>query len=211
MRYDLLMLFDKTRYLMIKTTRSTNRLYEVKLQANIIECLQLTSLSESSKWHARLGHINTEAMNTMLSKGFVTGIPDIQILKETCVSCLLGKQTRKPFPQATSYRATQPLELVHGDLCGPISPPTSGQKRYVFVLIDDFTRYMWSILLEEKSEAFTKFKIFIKRSEAIKVESSSLMSLAATATHMGLTGTPQLHIHRSRTALSRDETGLYLR
>lgn len=53
-----------------------------------------------------------------------------------------------------------PLELVHGDLCGPISPPTPGKKRYVFVLIDDCTRYMWTILLKEKSEALEKFKVF---------------------------------------------------
>jgi len=32
--------------------------------------------------------------------------------------------------------------------------------RYVFVIIDDYTRYMWTILLKEKSEAFEKFKLF---------------------------------------------------
>lgn len=58
------------------------------------------------------------------------------------------------------YRATRPLELVHGDLCGPITPPTHAHKRYVFVLIDDYSRYMWTILLQEKNEAFEKFKNF---------------------------------------------------
>ena len=101
----------------------------------------------------------------MISKELVVGIPDIVVKKETCVSCLLGKQTRKPFPYATSYRAAHPLELVHGDLCGPITPPTPGQKRYVFVLIDDFSRYMWSMLLKEKSEAFGKFKSFKRLAE----------------------------------------------
>lgn len=101
----------------------------------------------------------------MLNKELVTGLPSIPIEKETCVSCLLGKQTRKLFPQATSYRASAPLELVHGDLCGPITPPTPGLKRYVFVLIDDFSRYMWTVLLKEKSEAFEKFKAFKKIAE----------------------------------------------
>ena len=64
------------------------------------------------------------------------------------------------FPQATTYRATKMLELIHGDLCGPITPSTSAGNRYIFVLIDDYSRYMWTILLKEKGDAFCKFKNF---------------------------------------------------
>ncbi|POO76345.1 hypothetical protein C1T30_43720, partial [Bacillus sp. MBGLi97] len=64
------------------------------------------------------------------------------------------------FPKTTSYRAEKVLELVHGDLCGPITPSTAGGSRYIFVLIDDHSRYMWTILLKEKNEAFGKFKRF---------------------------------------------------
>lgn len=77
-----------------------------------------------------------------------------------CGSCLLGKQARQAFPKATSYRAEKILELVHGDLCGPLTPSTAGGNKYIFVLIDDHSRYMWSILLKEKSEAFKRFKRF---------------------------------------------------
>lgn len=67
---------------------------------------------------------------------------------------------RRSFPQATTYRATQVLELIHGDFCGPITPSTAAQNRYIFVLIDDHSRYMWTLLLKEKSEAFDRFKRF---------------------------------------------------
>lgn len=97
MKNDVLMLFDQTWYLMIKTSRSENRLYKVNLQADIIESLQIATTTESSRWHARLGHINTETIKAMISKELVVCIPDIVVKKETCVSCLLGKQTRKPF------------------------------------------------------------------------------------------------------------------
>lgn len=96
----------------------------------------------------------------MIQKDLVKGIPQINIGKEVCGSCLLGKQTRKVFPQATSYRATKILELIHGDLCGPITPSRAAGNRYIFVLIDDYSRYMWSILLREKGDAFNKFKKF---------------------------------------------------
>jgi hypothetical protein len=43
-----------------------------------------------------------------------------------------------------------PLELVHGDLCGPISPATPSGRRYFLLLVDDATRYMWVALLTTK-------------------------------------------------------------
>jgi len=91
----------------------------------------------------------------MVKEELVISLPLMSIEKETCASCLLGKQVRRVSPQAPPYRATQKLELIHGDLCVLIA-----HKRYVFVLIDDYSRYMWSILLKEKGEAFDKFKTF---------------------------------------------------
>ncbi|KAL0699713.1 hypothetical protein Bca4012_055835 [Brassica carinata] len=87
------------------------------------------------------------------------GVPNISIEKEVYRSCLMGKQTRKVFPQATQYRATKKLQPIHGDLCGPITPRTLAGKQYIFVLINDYSRYMWSILMKNKNEAFPKFKI----------------------------------------------------
>ena len=162
MKDNTLTLFDRYGDVMVRTARTASRLYKVILNVDQLQCLQSSTMSESSMWHTRLVHVNIETLKLMVKKQFVTGIPDIAILKETCVSCLLGKQARKPFPQATTFRATSPLELIHGDLCGPITPPTPAQKRYVLVLIDDHTRYMWTVLLKEKSEAFEKFKNFKK-------------------------------------------------
>lgn len=160
MKDDQLMLLDRLGHLIVKTTRSRNLLYKVILQADTILFMLTTVPSESSKWHSRLGHVNLETMNMMINKELVVGIPKLNVEKETCISCYLGKQTRQSFPQSTEYRASHPLELVHGDLCGPITPATPGHKRYLFVLIDDCTRYMWTKLLERKSEVFDEFRTF---------------------------------------------------
>jgi hypothetical protein len=39
------------------------------------------------------------------------------------------------------------LELVHGDLCGPITPTTTGGRCYFLLLVDDASRFMWVVLL----------------------------------------------------------------
>lgn len=160
MKGDTLMLFDKSGTLMIHTTQAKNQLYKVSLQVDALRCLPIKGMLNSSLWHARLGHISRDTIKMMVKKDIVVGVSDDNHISETCVSCLKGKQTRKPFPQATPYRAAKPLDLVHADLCGHITPPTPAHKRYIFVLIDDHSWYMWTVLLKEKSEAFEKFKRF---------------------------------------------------
>jgi hypothetical protein len=73
----------------------------------------------------------------------VRGLNHIKHAGELCDSSLVGKQRRLPFPKAASYHATEVLELVHGDLCGPIMPATHGGRKYFLLLMDDCSRYMW--------------------------------------------------------------------
>jgi transposase InsO family protein len=49
---------------------------------------------------------------------------------------------------------------VHADICGPISPSSHSNKRYLITFIDDFSRKIWVYFLTEKSEAFTTFKLY---------------------------------------------------
>lgn len=49
------------------------------------------------------------------------------------------------------HRASKPFELVHSDLCGPISVPSHGGARYFIVYIDDYSRYAWVYFLSDKS------------------------------------------------------------
>lgn len=166
MKGEYLTMHDKDGKLIAKAVRSKNRLYKVRMKVKDVMTLLTTTTSESSRWHARLGHINPETMRSMVLRGLVVGIPKMSIEKSVCGSCLMGKQARKSFPQATSYRASTLLELVHGDLCGPLTPSTSAGNKYIFVLIDDCSRYMWTVLMKEKGEAFEKFKAFKSRVEA---------------------------------------------
>ena len=74
--------------------------------------------------------------------------------------CLMSKQTRHPFPHQSSFRVKQVLDLIHGDLCGPILPSTMGGNKYFLLLVDDFSRMMWIYMLASKDEALSAFKKF---------------------------------------------------
>jgi hypothetical protein len=135
-----------------------NRLYVMTAKVASPICL-LTKMDETAwLWHARYGHLNFRALQELGSKAMVDGLPVIRGVEQVCDGCALGKQHRRPFPKATVYRATARLELVHGDLCGHITPPTPGGKLYFLLIVDDYSRYMWIELLAAISEAFAYFK-----------------------------------------------------
>ena len=71
---------------------------------------------------------------------------------------MVTKLKRWPFPRQASFRATEQLELVHGDLCGPMSLATPRCRRYFILIIDDATRYMWVVLLDSKAAATDTIK-----------------------------------------------------
>nr|GEY93855.1 zinc finger, CCHC-type [Tanacetum cinerariifolium] len=75
------------------------------------------------------------------------------------------KEEVAPFPKKAKGRSTSPLDLVYGDLCGPITPPTPSGKKYIFLLVDDYLRYMWVYFLSTKDQAFDTFKEYKKTIE----------------------------------------------
>ena len=68
----------------------------------------------------------------MNKKNMVHGFPNVGLSNEVCTGCLKSKQVRKSFQQKSSFSATQALQLVYGDLCGPIDPITPGGNKYFF-------------------------------------------------------------------------------
>ncbi|KAL0455210.1 UNVERIFIED_CONTAM: hypothetical protein Slati_0860200 [Sesamum latifolium] len=75
----------------------------------------------------------------------------------TCESCLKGKMTKKPFVGQTAI-ANGLLDLVHTDVCGPLSILARGGFSYFITFTDDHSRYGYVYLMRYKSEAFGRFK-----------------------------------------------------
>jgi transposase InsO family protein len=83
----------------------------------------------------------------------VRGLPSFDHVEQFYDIYVLTKQRRLPFPQQLSFRAKERLELVPGDLCGPVTPAAPGGRRYFLLLVDGLSRYMWVVVLNSKGEA----------------------------------------------------------
>ena len=88
----------------------------------------------------------------------VRGMPVIKHAEQVYNTCIMTKQHWRPFPQQAKYRAQEQLELIHGDLCEPVTPTTPGVRRYFLLLVDDASRFMWAVLLPSKDAAADAIK-----------------------------------------------------
>ena len=140
----------------MKVRREANRLYKLTARVAQSVCLAIhTGVDSAWTWHARFGHLNFDSLRRLAKGDMVRGLPLVDHVNQLCDACLARKEWRASFAQHATYRAKDRLELVHGDLCGPITPATPSGKRYFLLLVDDLTRYMWLALLSTKDEAAT--------------------------------------------------------
>jgi hypothetical protein len=87
----------------------------------------------------------------------VIGLPPISWRDGVFSGCVLDKHHRDSFDKSSSWNASGPLQLVHSDLCGPLSSPSFSRCKYFLTFIDDFSRCTWVYFLKLKSEVFDKF------------------------------------------------------
>jgi hypothetical protein len=114
-------------------------------------------LSPTYIWHCRLGHISEKRMMKLHNDGFLTSF-DFESY-ETCEACLLGKMTKMPF-SGFPERASDLLELIHTDVCRPMSTTARGGYQYFITFTGDLSRYGYVYLMKHKSKTFEKFKEF---------------------------------------------------
>jgi len=105
-----------------------------------------------------MGHLGEDNVRKLAKMVEGMGIK-VRMTVGVCGACLEGKQTRQRSHQPAT-RATEPLELIHSDLCGPIDPTMYGGNNYYLFFTDDYTRMTHIYPLKKKSSVsmLEKFK-----------------------------------------------------
>ena len=117
--------------------------------------IKIDSIDQTYRWHLRLGHIGLERIKRLVKEGPLESLQVGSL--PTCESCLEGKMTKRPF-NAKGNRATECLELIHSDVCGPFNVQARGGYEYFVTFTDDYSRYGHVYLMRRKSDTFEKFK-----------------------------------------------------
>ncbi|GFX34332.1 retrovirus-related Pol polyprotein from transposon TNT 1-94 [Trichonephila clavipes] len=83
----------------------------------------------------------------------------------TCETCDISKITRKTHHSIDISQSSQILQLLHGDLCGPINIESYGGAKYFMVIVDDFNGMYFTYFLRNKYEVFDIFSQFKAKHE----------------------------------------------
>ena len=129
---------------------------------------QLPSTSQKSDkmlWHRRLGHACENYVDEMRNTGAVRDLSYKQEKLGICEPCVMGKLTQVPHKRVNDILAEEPLELIHMDVCGPMPVESLNGNRYVYVIIDEYSRYTTIYLMKTKEETYNCFLEYKNKSK----------------------------------------------
>ncbi|GJV64500.1 putative ribonuclease H-like domain-containing protein [Tanacetum coccineum] len=141
---------------LLKGSHSTN-LYTILID-DMMKSSPVCLLSKASKikswlWHRRLNHLNFSTINDLARKYLVRGLPRLKFEKDhLCSAYQLGKSKKYSHKPKTENTNIKVLHTLHMDLCGPMRVQSINGKKYILVIIDDYSRFTWVKFLRSKDE-----------------------------------------------------------
>nr|GEW20901.1 retrovirus-related Pol polyprotein from transposon TNT 1-94 [Tanacetum cinerariifolium] len=155
-----------------------NNLYTLSLgdmmASSSISLLSKASKTKSWLWHRRLSHLNFNAINYLARQGLVQGLLKLKFKKDhLCSACAMGKSKKKSHKPKFEDTNQEILYLLQMDLCGLMRVESVNGKKYIIVIVNDYSQFTWVKCLRSKDEALD-FKIkFLKMIQVrIKVDIS---------------------------------------
>ncbi|GJT91439.1 retrovirus-related pol polyprotein from transposon TNT 1-94 [Tanacetum coccineum] len=151
-----------------------NKLYTLSLgdmMASSPICLLLkASKTKSWLWHRRLSHLNFGAINHLARHGLVRGLLKLKFEKDhLCSASAMGKSKKKPHKPKSEDTNQEKLYLLHMDLYGPMRVASVNRKKYIFVIVDDYSRFTWVKCLRSKDEAPNFIIKFLKMIQKVGI------------------------------------------
>nr|GEW12031.1 retrovirus-related Pol polyprotein from transposon TNT 1-94 [Tanacetum cinerariifolium] len=126
-----------------------------------------TSPTQAWLWHRRLSHLNFDYINMLSKKNVVIGLPKLKYVKDQlCSSCEVSKAKRSSFKSKAVPSSKGRLNFLYMDLCGLMRVASINGKKYILVIVDDYSRYTWTLFLcskDETPEVLKEFLMMIQR------------------------------------------------
>jgi len=124
--------------------------------------------------HRRCGHTNFRTINLMSQLGILPRIETFggDPLTKACELCLKGKMTRTVIPKTGRKRKSEPGDVIHSDLCGPMRTRSIQGNKYMVTYLDDATGWAYTGFISEKSQQLNEFKTFeamMERQHRVKI------------------------------------------
>ncbi|GKV25633.1 hypothetical protein SLEP1_g35036 [Rubroshorea leprosula] len=142
----------------VVTSSDSKPSYDSLDKGNLVEtqtqpcCSYAAKCDDTWLWHKRYGHFNMKSLKFLQTNELVRDLPSINLSDDVCEACQLGKLHRQAFPVNQAWRATEKLELIHTDICGPMKIESLSSNKYFILFIDDFTRMTWTLRFDNGKE-----------------------------------------------------------
>ncbi|GJW46296.1 retrovirus-related pol polyprotein from transposon TNT 1-94 [Tanacetum coccineum] len=121
------------------------------------------SPTQACLWHRRLSHLNFDYINFLSKKDIVIGLPKLKYVKDQlCSTCELSKAKRSSFKTKAVPSSKGRLNLFHMDLCGPMRVESINGKKYIMVIVDDYSKYTCTLFLRSNDETPEVLQDFFK-------------------------------------------------
>nr|GFA94917.1 hypothetical protein [Tanacetum cinerariifolium] len=148
-----------------------------------IRNLDGASKTKSWLWHHHLSHLNFGAINHLARQRLVEGLPKLKFEKDhLCLACAMGKSKKKSHKPKSKDTNQEKLYLLHMDLCGPMRVESVDGKKYILVIVDDYSRFTWVKCLRSKDKAPDFIIKFLKMIHNGVVERRNHMLIEAART-----------------------------
>ncbi|GJW58939.1 retrovirus-related pol polyprotein from transposon TNT 1-94, partial [Tanacetum coccineum] len=152
---------------LLKGSRSTN-LYTISIddmmKSSPVCLLSKVSKTKSWLWHRRLNHLNFDTINDLARKDLVRGLLRLKFEKDhLCSACQLGKSKKFSHKPKSENTNMEVLHTLHMDLCGPMRVQSINGKKYILVIMDDYSRFTWVKFLRSKDETLEFVINFLKQ------------------------------------------------
>nr|GFA88118.1 hypothetical protein [Tanacetum cinerariifolium] len=113
-----------------------------------------------------LSHLNFDTINDLTRLHSVDGLPKFKYEKDHLFSaCERGKSKKASHTPTLVSNDNSKLELLHMDLCGPMRVASINGKKYILVIMDDYSRHTWVYLHYSKDETPEIIKKFIAQAQ----------------------------------------------